>query len=51
MCGYWFGSNQKILKETQWKPEHNLKQGLAKTIEWFKNPENLKQYKSNIYNI
>jgi nucleoside-diphosphate-sugar epimerase len=46
-----FGSNQKIMKETNWKPEHNLKQGLEKTIEWFKNPENLKQYKSNIYNI
>ena len=46
-----FGSNQKIRKETNWKPEHNLKQGLEKTIEWFKNPENLKQYKSNIYNI
>lgn len=46
-----FGSNQKIRRETNWKQEYNLKQGLAKTIEWFKNPENLKQYKSNIYNI
>jgi nucleoside-diphosphate-sugar epimerase len=46
-----FGSNQKIRRETNWKPEYNLKQGLEKTIEWFKNPENLKQYKSNIYNI
>jgi NAD dependent epimerase/dehydratase len=46
-----YGSNQKIIKETNWKPEYKLSDGLARTIEWFKDPNNLKQYKSNIYNI
>ena len=46
-----FGSNQKIMKETNWCPSYSLTQGLSETIEWFKNPDNLKQYKSNIYNI
>jgi NAD dependent epimerase/dehydratase len=46
-----FGSNQKIIKETNWRPEHSLAHGLTETIEWFKNPLNLIQYKSNIYNI
>lgn len=46
-----FGSNEKICKYTKWKPVYELKQGLQETIEWFRKPENLKQYKSNIYNV
>lgn len=46
-----FGSNKKILEYTNWRPAYNLTQGLAETIAWFKDPVNLKQYKSNIYNI
>lgn len=46
-----FGSNEKIRKYTTWMPRYNLKQGLEDTIRWFKEPENLKLYKSNIYNI
>ena len=45
----------KAKKLLNWKPifkNHNgLKNGLKKTIEWFSNPENLKKYKSHIYNI
>lgn len=44
------GSNEKIRRLTGWQPEFSLRQGLEKTIEWFTNPENLKLYKSNIYN-
>ena len=44
------GSNEKIRRLTGWQPEFTLRQGLEKTIEWFTNPENLKLYKSNIYN-
>lgn len=44
------GSNEKICRLTGWQPEYTLRQGLEKTIEWFTNPENLKLYKSNIYN-
>ena len=46
-----YGSNQKIKEFTGWKPRYNLSTGLAETIEWFKHPENLKQYKADIYNI
>jgi NAD dependent epimerase/dehydratase len=46
-----YGSNEKISKHTGWKQRYSLKQGLSATIEWFKNEENLKQYKADIYNI
>lgn len=46
-----FGSNKKITEHTSWLPQYNLERGLEETIEWFKNPENLKQYKADIYNI
>jgi len=46
-----YGSNQKIQEFTEWKPNYNLVTGLTETINWFKIPENLKQYKANIYNI
>jgi NAD dependent epimerase/dehydratase len=36
---------------TGWKPEITIKEGLVKTIEWFKDENNLKKYKSEIYNI
>jgi len=45
------GSNQKLLKYTGWKPQTELSAGLQQTIEWFRNPINLKQYKSDIYNV
>jgi NAD dependent epimerase/dehydratase len=46
-----FGANEKIREYTNWQQQYSLKQGLANTIEWFKVPENLKQYKADIYNI
>lgn len=50
-----FASNLKAKKILKWEPEYSglkgFKKGLEKTIEWFKNPENLKKYKSNIYSI
>jgi len=46
-----FGSNQKLVENTHWKQQYPLTQGLAKTIDWFKNENNLKKYKSDIYNI
>ena len=46
-----FGSNEKILTLTDWKPSfqglEGFKQGLQLSIEWFTNLENLKLYKSN----
>jgi NAD dependent epimerase/dehydratase len=46
-----FGSNEKLKEATNWKQSYSLKEGLAETIEWFRNKENLRQYKADIYNI
>ena len=43
--------NSKIEKLTQFKPEVDIEDGLKKTISWFENPDNLKKYKSGIYNV
>ncbi len=45
------GSNKKIMELTNWSQKISLDEGLKITSEWFSNPDNLKQYKSNIYNI
>ena len=45
------GCNKKIKKLTNWSPEYSFKEGVKETIEWFKNEEVLKKYKSDIYNI
>ena len=45
------GSNEKIKSLTGWAPEWSLDDGLAATIEWFKESANLAAYKSDIYNI
>lgn len=42
-------NNDKIIKNTNWKPSYNLKKGIVETIEWIK--ENINLYKSNIYNV
>lgn len=43
------GSNEKIMRLTQWKPMYSFEEGLAETIDFFKH--NLNLYKSDIYNI
>lgn len=45
------GDNTKICQLTNWKQNYSLDQGLAQTIEWFKNPDNLKLYKADLYNV
>ena len=45
------GSNERIMRLTNWRPTYSLSQGLTETIEWFRIPENLKIYKADIYNI
>jgi dTDP-glucose 4,6-dehydratase len=42
-------NNTKIIENTNWKPEFDLKQGLIKTINWLKS--HLEMYKSEIYNV
>ncbi|MBB6454536.1 dTDP-glucose 4,6-dehydratase [Salirhabdus euzebyi] len=43
------GSNEKIKKLTNWKPEYSFEHGLSETIDFFKH--NLDKYKVDIYNI
>ncbi len=45
------GDNSLITSLTLWRPRFNLEQGLQRTIGWFTDPANLKQYKSGIYNV
>ncbi len=45
------GCNEKIKVLTSWTPRYSLDEGLKKTVEWFKDPENLKKYKPDIYNV
>ncbi len=44
------GSNEKITRLTDWRPQVSLEEGLAKTIDWITTGDNLKNYKPNIYN-
>lgn len=46
-----YGSNEKILKHTNWKQNYSFEKGLEETIEWFKDSNNLKLYKADIYNV
>jgi NAD dependent epimerase/dehydratase len=42
-------NNSKIIKNTNWKPNYNLRKGLMETIDFLK--ENLNYYKPDIYNV
>jgi nucleoside-diphosphate-sugar epimerase len=44
-------NNQKLRAASGFKPSVPLTEGLTKTIEWFRNPENLARYKPGIYNV
>jgi nucleoside-diphosphate-sugar epimerase len=43
--------NSKIKKLTGFKPQVDIKEGLQRTIDWITQPDNLKKYKSEIYNV
>ncbi len=46
-----FGDNTKIKTLTNWQQKFLLDEALDQTIAWFKNVENRKSYKSDIYNV
>ena len=50
-----WADNTKAAQLLHWKPQYagldGFKAGLSKTIEWFSHPENLSNYKSDIYNV
>ena len=43
--------NSLIKKLTGWEPKYSIREGLEKTIDWFTNSDNLRKYKSDIYNV
>lgn len=46
-----WGDNTKIKSLTGFTPAYSIEDGLRETVTWFMNPENLKKYKSDIYNV
>ncbi len=46
-----WGDNTKIRELTGFQPNYDIEKGLRETIEWFTRGENLKAYKSDIYNV
>ena len=46
-----WGDNTKIRNLTGYAPQYSIEQGITETIEWFLHPDNLKKYKSDIYNV
>jgi dTDP-glucose 4,6-dehydratase len=43
------GSNEKLLRLTNWKQNYSFEEGIAETVEFYKH--NLNRYKTDIYNI
>lgn len=50
-----WADNSKALQLFGWQPRYagreGFRRGLAETAEWFARPENLRDYKANIYNL
>ena len=46
-----WGDNAKIKALTGFEPKYGIEQGLCETVKWFTNPDNLRHYKADIYNV
>ena len=46
-----WGDNSLIKELTGFVPDYNIEQGLTETCKWFANDDNLKKYKTWIYNV
>ena len=46
-----WGDNRLIATLTGWQAEYTIDAGLKETIDWFRKPENQKNYKAGIYNL
>jgi nucleoside-diphosphate-sugar epimerase len=45
-------ADNTLIKElTGWTPKVSLEKGLEKTMAWFRDPANLRRYKTDIYNV
>jgi NAD dependent epimerase/dehydratase len=45
------GDNTQITTLTDWRPQYDLTAGLADTVAWFREPDNLARYKAWLYNL
>jgi NAD dependent epimerase/dehydratase len=43
--------NTKLHQATAFRPEVPMVDGLARTVEWFRDPRNLSRYKTHLYNV
>jgi NAD dependent epimerase/dehydratase len=43
--------NSKIRRLTGFEPEVSLREGLMRSIDWFREPANLQRYKTGVYNV
>lgn len=46
-----WGDNNLITTLTDWRPSFSLEYGIKETCEWFSDVDNLKMYKTKVYNI
>ncbi|MBF5052768.1 nucleotide sugar dehydratase [Alcanivorax venustensis ISO4] len=46
-----WGDNAKIRELTGFAPQHDIRAGLQKTIDWFTQPHQLAKYKADLYNV
>ena len=44
-------NSQKLRDASGFHPEIGLREGLRKTIDWFRDPDNLRRYKGYLYNV
>jgi nucleoside-diphosphate-sugar epimerase len=43
--------NSKLKAATGFQPQATLRDGLSQTIDWLRRPENLRRYKTELYNV
>jgi len=46
-----WGDNRKIRQLTGWRPQVDIREGLRRTIDWFTDPDHLRRYKAERYNV
>lgn len=46
-----WGDNSQIKELTNFEVKYPIEKGLAETIKWYSNPDNLKKFKTDIYNV
>lgn len=46
-----WGDNTRIRELTGFEPQHDIRAGLQKTIDWFTQPHQLAKYKADLYNV